>query len=151
MSAQDWLSLAIQAFAALATAVAAVAAWKAAKAARDSARQGAQDLSAERRIRRIEGLQRVHEHLLGMQAVGDSGRAEWQAAFGRFRAAILATTEPLVKCAEFNNVIVRGERGQRTALLTAAIAEVQHAISRVKQDRPVRDEDGTTTKPPPSR
>jgi hypothetical protein len=86
-----------------------------------------------------------------MQAVRDPGRAEWQAAFGRFRAASLATTEPLVKCAEFNNAIVRGERSQRTALLTAAIAEVQQAISRVKQDRPVRNEDGVTTKPSRSR
>lgn len=140
----DLAQLIIQAFTAAAAAVAAWAAWKAASAARDSARQGAQDLKDERRLRRIEGLQRVHEHLLEMQAIGDYGRPEWQAAFGRFRAAILATNEPLVTCARFNNVITGHQTGQRTVLLEAAIAEVQHAISRVKQDRPVEDVDGTT-------
>jgi hypothetical protein len=74
-----------------------------------------------------------------MEAIGDPGAGAWRAAFSRFRAMVLATTEPLAACADLNNAAVRGRLTNVHDLLRAAIGEVEHAISRAKQGRPLGD------------
>jgi hypothetical protein len=154
--AVDLATLIIQAVAAIATAVAAIAAVAAARAARDSAnaardsaRDSALDLEEERKSRRIEGLQRLHEVLVELQSISDMGSPDWQTGISRFRAARFSVSERLDRCADFNNAWFRGKarvpggpgETQIRKHLKHAIDEVERAITRTRKARPVGDTD----------